>query len=293
MSVAAATASRPTSAGNRRLPNGTPPGSSDGSCCPREPIACRASRRTTAASSKKSDSLPSGPLVDRHRFWLMPEPFAQVSQFVHSRLPRGARLTGTGTSSGPHVPANSPFTISFPALPDRISSRALEVVLVALPITGPVRVDAQDVLDGPRPAGEKVPAAVRVIEVQSRKAHIRVTSAAKVRRLVRLFDSLPIVQPGGIYGCLPDTIHGPRLSLRFLSTRGALLARASVPGSFSADRARRSSSGSKAAARSRSRDDLQTHRAGARRPLRLGDQARHRGHGAPRRARRRSSTRAS
>ncbi len=48
------------------------------------------------------------------------------------------------------------------------------------------------------PRAEKVPAAVRVIDVQSRRAHIRVTSAAKVRRLVRLFDSLPIVQPGGI-----------------------------------------------------------------------------------------------
>jgi hypothetical protein len=43
-----------------------------------------------------------------------------------------------------------------------------------------------------------VPAAAHVIDVQSLKAHIRVTSAATVRRLVRLFDSLPIVQPGVI-----------------------------------------------------------------------------------------------
>lgn len=235
MPVAAASASRPTSAGNKRRAS--------------ERNAARLLRRVALPAGahrlsrepsgdggllKKSDSLPSGPLVDRHRFWLMPEPFAQVSQFVHSRLPHGAKLSGTGTGSGPQVPANKSFTFSFPALPGRISSRALEVVLVALPHhwTG-VRADAQDVWLVPRPASEKVPAAVRVIDVQSRKGHIRVTSAAKVRRLVRLFDSLPIVQPGGIYGCPPDTIRRPPLTLRFLSVQGALLARASVPGSFS------------------------------------------------------------
>lgn len=232
--VVAATAARPASASNRRAAE------RDAARLLRRIVLPAGAHRLSHEPSddggllKESDSLPSGPLVDRHRFWLVPEPFAQVSQFVHTRLPRGARLTGTGTSSGPQIRANKSFTFSFPALPDRISSRALEVVLVALPHhwTG-VRVAAQDVWMVPRPAGEKVPAAVRAIDVQSRKAHIRVTSAAKVRRLVRLFDSLPIVQPRGIYGCPPDTTHRPPLSLRFLSTQGALLARASVPGSFS------------------------------------------------------------
>ena len=181
---------------------------------------------------QKSDSLPSGLLVDRHRFWRVHEPFARVSQFVHARLPRSARLTGTGTSSGPRVPANRSFTFSFPALPGRISSRALEVELVALPHhwTG-IRADAQDVWLVPRPSSEKVPAAVRVIEVRSRRAHVHVTSAGKVRRLVRLFDSLPILQPEVIFGCREDAIGRPPLSLWFLSAHGAVLARARVPGS--------------------------------------------------------------
>jgi hypothetical protein len=234
MLVAAASAARPTSASNKQAAE------RDAAQLLRRIVlpagAHRLSREPQGDGGllKTSDSRPSGLLVDRHRFWLMPEPFARVSRFVHTRLPRRARLTGTGTSSGPYVPANKSFIFSFPALSGRISSRALEVVLVALPHhrTG-IRADAQDVWMVPRPAGEKLPAAVRVIDVQSRKAHIRVTSETKVRRLVRLFDSLPIVQPGGIYGCPPDTIHRPPLSLRFLSTQGALLARAHVPGSFS------------------------------------------------------------
>jgi hypothetical protein len=232
--VPAATAARPASATNKQAAE------RDASRLLRRMVlptaAVRLSREPSGDGGllQKSDSLPSGPLVDRHRFWRVHEPFPQVSQFVRARLPHGARLTGTGTGSGPQVPANKSFTFSFPALPGQISSRALEVELVALPHhwTG-IRADAQDVWLVPRPSSEKVPAAVRVIEVRSRRAHVHVTSAAKVRRLVRLFDSLPIVQPGGIYGCPPATIRRPPLTLRFLSVQGALLATASVSGSFS------------------------------------------------------------
>jgi hypothetical protein len=84
----------------------------------------------------------------------------------------------------------------------------------------------------PRPRSEKVPAAVREVDVRTSKAHVRVTTAAKVRRIVRWFDALPIVQPGGRFGCPPDTVRRPPMSLRFRSADGLLLARASVPGSF-------------------------------------------------------------
>jgi hypothetical protein len=182
---------------------------------------------------RRADSAPAGLLVDRHRFWLVHEPLKQVAAFVAHHPPRGGHLTGKGHSSGRHIPANKSFTFSFRPIPGRISTRQLELTLVALPHrrTG-VRADAQDIWMLPRPPTEKVPAAVREIDVRTSKAHRRVGSAAKVRRIVRWFDALPIVQPGGRFGCPPDTVRRPPMSLRFLSAKGVLLARASVPGSF-------------------------------------------------------------
>jgi hypothetical protein len=182
---------------------------------------------------KQSDSIPSGLLVDRHRLWLVHEPLGEVVGFVDHHPPSGGKRSGTGTSSGRGLPANASTTFSFPALVGRISTRELEIELVGLPHhrTG-LRVDAQDIWLVPRPRSEKVPAAVRFVDVRTSKAHVRVTAAAKVRDIVRSVDSLPIVQPGGVYGCPPDTIHRPTMSLRFLSANGALLARARVPGSF-------------------------------------------------------------
>jgi hypothetical protein len=86
----------------------------------------------------------------------------------------------------------------------------------------------------PRPRGERIPSAVRAVDVRTSKVHARVTGAARVREIVRAFDELPIVQPGDVISCPPDTIHRPTMSLRFLSADGALLARARVPGSFAA-----------------------------------------------------------
>lgn len=182
---------------------------------------------------KSASSIPSGLLVDRHRFWLVHEPLGAVVGFVAHHVPSGARKTGFGNSGGPGIPANASTAFSVPALAGRISSRTLEVDLVALSHhrTG-VRVDAQDIWVMPRPRSEKVPAAVRVVDVRTRKAQVRVTAAAKVREIVRSFDALPIVQPGVVYHCSPDTTRRPTMSLRFLSAGGALLARARVPGSF-------------------------------------------------------------
>ena len=182
---------------------------------------------------RRPQSAPSGLLVDRHRFWLVHEPLRQTAAFVAHHPPHGGHLSGRGYSSGRHIPANKSFTFSFRPIPGRISSRELEITLVALPHrrTG-MRADAQDIWMLPRPPTEKLPAAVREIDIRTSKAHHRVESAAKVRRIVRWFDALPIVQPGGRFGCPPDTVRRPPMRLRFLSGQGVLLARASVPGSF-------------------------------------------------------------
>lgn len=232
--AAGVSAARPTSASNKQAAERDAAQLLERMVLPPGAVRLSGEPRGDGGLLRQSDSLPSGLLVDRHRFWRVHEPFGRVSRFVAARFPRGARLSGTGRSGGRHIPENTSFTFSFPARAGRISSRQLEVGVVALPHhwTG-VRADAQDIWIVPRPAREKVPTAVRVIDVRTRKRHVRLTSAVKVRRLAQLFDSLPVVQPGGVYHCPPDTIRRPRMSLRFFSANGALLARASVPGSFS------------------------------------------------------------
>jgi hypothetical protein len=172
-------------------------------------------------------------VVDRHRFWLLHEPLRRASSFIGTHAPVGPRRTETGFTGGRHIPTNKSFTFLFPALDGRISTRELEVTLVALPHrqTG-VRVDAQEIWMVPRPPSEKVPAGVHVINVRTSRAHVRVRAAAKLQRIVRLFDSLPIVQPGVVYGCPPDTIIRPPMSIRFLSAKDVPLAHANVPGSY-------------------------------------------------------------
>ena len=231
--AAGVSAARPTSASNKRTAEHDTARLVQRLVLPAGAVQLAREPRGDGGLLRHSGSTPSGLLVDRHRLWLVHEPLAKVEEFLARRPPRGGRNSGTGSSGGTGIPANASTTFSFPALAGRVSLRNLEVDLVALPHhrTG-VRADAQDIWVLPRPAGEKVPAAVREVDVRTRKAHVRVTSAAKVRRIVRLFDALPVVQPG-FYGCPPDTIRRPPMSLRFLSARGALLARASVPGSFS------------------------------------------------------------
>lgn len=182
---------------------------------------------------RRAQSAPAGLLVDRHRIWLVHEPLRQTAAFVAHHPPRGGHPSGRGYSSGRHIPANKSFTFSFRPIPGHISTRELEITLVALPRrrTG-MRADAQDIWMLPRPPMEKVPAAVREIAVRTSKAARLVGSAAKVRRIVDWFDALPIVQPGGRFGCPPDTVRRPPMSVRFLSGKGVLLARASVPGAF-------------------------------------------------------------
>jgi hypothetical protein len=233
--VAAATpALSATSAGNKRIAEHDATRLLQRVVLPAGAVQVAREPRGDGGLLKHVDSIPSGLLVDRHRFWLVPEPLGAVTWFVDHHPPSGGKSSGTGTSGGPGVPPNASTTFSFPALAGRISTRDLEVDLVALPHhrTG-VRVDAQEIWIVPRPRSEKVPSAVRVVDVRTSKAHVRVTATAKVREIVRSFDALPIVQPGVSYHCPPETARRP-MSLRFLSAGGALLARARVPGPFAA-----------------------------------------------------------
>lgn len=171
--------------------------------------------------------VPGGKLVDHARLWRVDEPFASVVDFVRTHPPRGTQKGGPGSGSvgGPHYPQNETVLFTFPQRPGRISFRWLNVTLVALPdgSTG-VRADAQDIWVVTRPLRERVPDGVREIDVD---AH-RVTSPARVAKIARWFDALPIVQPDAAFSC-PALVYGPVVRLAFRTAAGALLAGARMP----------------------------------------------------------------
>jgi hypothetical protein len=89
-------------------------------------------------------------------------------------------------------------------------------------------VDVEVVWIYPRSPREKVPAGVRKITFDAPKVHVRVTDAAKVERIIRWFDGLPISPPGLNVPCTVPS-RSPSLALAFRSGAGTVLAHAVVP----------------------------------------------------------------
>ncbi len=166
-------------------------------------------------------------LVDRHRIWKVHESVDKVFAFEHGHRPAGSRLTGTGTSDyGPNPSEDLVF--SFPPLAGRLASRELDVNMVPLPNgwTG-IRADAQVVWVVVRPPRQVLPAGrIDSIVVVAPRLTRTVTDPARVAKIVRWFDALPIVQPGGLYAC--PAIAGPSVRFAFAGADGTVLARADV-----------------------------------------------------------------
>jgi hypothetical protein len=75
----------------------------------------------------------------------------------------------------------------------------------------------------------RIPSGVRTIDVRSPSGLVRVTDSAKVVRIVRWFDALPVA-PHRIYYC-PFIRYKRPTTLAFRNADGARLARARTPGS--------------------------------------------------------------
>jgi hypothetical protein len=172
--------------------------------------------------------------VDRYDWWRVPAGVDSVLAFIKAHRPRGGHSSGRLAVGGPGGPRNGALMFSFPAVKRVISMRWLTFDAVALPggSTG-VRVDAQDLWIVARPASEKVPAHVREVDVTSAlpgKAPFlsrRVTSAAKIHRILTLLDAMEIVQPGVAYSCPAFPGDHPVVTFDFRATAGGrLLARA-------------------------------------------------------------------
>jgi hypothetical protein len=172
--------------------------------------------------------------VSVHRFWTVRTPLKTVTAFV-----RAHRLHGFGQFGAlwytlkPHYLA---MGSSWPAAPDTVPRRYFDVTVVGLPHVTVLRVDARVVWTYPRSPSEKVPSGVRMIDIHIPQRHrvriVRVHGGAKVARIIRWFDALPISPPGVHLMCLggvPDDI-----TLSFRNASGAVLAHASVPQSNAA-----------------------------------------------------------
>jgi hypothetical protein len=176
-------------------------------------------------------------IVDRHRWWTIPEPVSTVYGFVRSHVPPQAKLfTWSGPPGSVGAPAASFVAFAFRPGVGYLPLRELAVEMVGLAggSTG-VRADAQVQWVIPRPRGERIPGRARLVEVTVARpgatplATRTVTDRYRVHRIAAMIDGLQIVQPEAI-NCPSYPTSAPEVTFTFRAAAGApVLARASEP----------------------------------------------------------------
>lgn len=184
----------------------------------------------------KPQSRPGiGHLIDRHRFWRVPEIPAALIGWLRRHPPGGTRLSTWGSGGNRGVASVWMRGYSYRTLPQGIYKAELDFAIAAAKGGGSaVRVDSFAAGLVPRPAWEHVPSSVAKVAISVRRydgrrsySVARVSDPALVRRLVRTFNGFEIAQPGAVViGCPPITGATPQLGFRFLSATGDQLAEA-------------------------------------------------------------------
>jgi hypothetical protein len=167
-------------------------------------------------------SLPSQPaighFIDVHRFYTVagtPNPGYPVAtpdaviKAIEASPPKGYTVSGTGSSGNVNTGPSMWFVTLMPKhLPAGIFQAG--VVYSAAATSGGValRVDSSAVPLTPRPIWERVPPSARALTItavnlsgKTKRTLGTVTSAAKLTQVIRLINSLPIIQPGTVIGC--------------------------------------------------------------------------------------------
>ena len=164
--------------------------------------------------------------------WSVPgEPDAVLS-YVESHLPPGSSVVSTG-SGGPD-PSFQSVTRSWSPVSGILDVRWLEIEVAGQSSGGTaLSAESQSQWIVARPARERVPAGIMEVDVtkglpgQPPQLSRRVTALRTVRRLVALFDSLGIVQPG-VINCPAETVQ-PIVTVSFrAAATGRVLASATV-----------------------------------------------------------------
>jgi hypothetical protein len=177
---------------------------------------------------KHPGQLPGSPdLVDKAEWWLVPGKPQAALAWEAAHLPHRFSATGTGTVGGPGNETGWVEVFSLPDIYGVLDSRDLVVLAVADGKKTALRVDAQVTWQPARPASEKVPAAAKAVTIsedlggnQGKKKPpkpVTITNPAKVSKLIKLIDGLPLAQPG-VFGCPAD--FGDSLTLTFRAGRG-------------------------------------------------------------------------
>ena len=160
-----------------------------------------------------------GETVDRYRFWTVRRSLAAVMAYVKAHEPR-SRANGSSTIGTRNEPPWISRTLAWPR-------RSLTVTAFALPGKTVIGLTASVLWIYPRSPSEKVPANVSEIVLRAPKIFVTVTDPARVAKIVRWFDELPISPPGIFLSC-PAILAAPA-TLSFRSAGGARLATATVP----------------------------------------------------------------
>jgi hypothetical protein len=193
----------------------------------REFVAPREARRIReprnyAGVLRQSGPQPIGELVDVHRFWSVRKPLKAVTRFLRAHPLRG--FVQSVASRGAQKP---PYYV---VMSSRAGDHHLNVTSVGLPRRTVIRVDAEVEWVYPRSPREKVPAATSEIDVRAPRVSVAVTSPAKVARIIRWFDALPIAPPGIAVSCPP--VGYVDITLSFRNADGDRLAQAKLPPTF-------------------------------------------------------------
>jgi hypothetical protein len=171
--------------------------------------------------------VPVGAVIDLHRFYRVPGSPQVAFAWLRAHPPAGTQVSGSGAVTGPGYRVDA---LAFSFGPnDRESMRSLIVSVTAARRGGTaLRVDAVVVWIVPRPASEAVPRGVRLVVATgksvdaftsrvTRTGPVSVTTPAKVARIVKLVNELPLAQPGA-EACPNDT--GAGAVLKFYDRRG-------------------------------------------------------------------------
>jgi hypothetical protein len=165
---------------------------------------------------------PLGEEVAVHRFWSVRKPLEAVIAFLRAHRLRGFAASGaTWGSRKPH------YITMGSRRPAAAPTRFLDVTSLGLPTHTLIRADVQVEWTYPRAASERVPAATREIDVRTPRVSVDVKNPAKVARIVRWFDALPVDPPGVAVAC-PLTLAA-QITLSFRRADGTPVARAGVP----------------------------------------------------------------
>lgn len=165
--------------------------------------------------------------------WNVPGDPTSVLSFVEAHLPPGSQVVSTG-SEGPN-PSSQSVIRSWPPVSGVLYVRWLEITVTSLASGGTkLYAKSQSQWVVTRPPREHIPPGVREVDVASGSTGMpplvsrQITNRAEVRALVKLFNSLEIVQPGAI-NCPGFSSNPPTATVDF---RGGptdrLLADASV-----------------------------------------------------------------